>query len=104
MNNFLLTGLLATSFPRWNVNLNRIEWHEKRFSREDLSVEDNCIKYLEYLTLLERKIWDIFFLSNRNYLKYANFRDRLYHHRLKFIYRSTNVLLMERNYKEGNIV
>lgn len=104
MNEFTLKRLLATSFPRWNKSTNKVEWIEKRFSREDLSVEENCDKYLVYLYQLQRKIFDIYFTVNLDYSNYAEFRDRLYHHRQKFIYRSTLVLLLEKNYKEGNII
>jgi hypothetical protein len=104
MNQFTLNKLLATSFPRWDKKSNKIEWREKRFSSKNKSLEENCDDYLVYLYQLERKIFEIFSLVRLDYLNYAKFRDRLYHHRQKFIYRSTLVLLLEKNYKEGNII
>jgi hypothetical protein len=104
MNEFTLNKLLATCFPRWNKESNKIEWREKRFSKENKSVEENCDDYLVYLYQLERKIFEIYGLVHLDYLNYAKFRDHLYRHRQKFMYRSTLVLLLEKNYKEGNII
>lgn len=104
MNEFTLKKLLATSFPRWNKLANKVEWPDKRFSCDNLSLEENCEKYLVYTYQLERKIFDIYFTVGLDYKNYAKFRDRMYRHRQKFIYRKDLVLLLEKNYKEGNII
>ena len=104
MNEFKIKKLLASNFPYWDKKINKIVWIESKFYRENISFLENFNNYLDYLNQLEHAIFNIFYVVRNNYINYANFRDRLYRHRLKFIRRSHLALIIQKNYLEGNIL